>query len=112
MRRKKNTPWPQLLIFLAFATALLYITAERGHAMSVLLLFAALMGFLVAQLSPRKKLLLGLVPAVGGLAASLVVAYQNATPDLTGILNLWVPLILAALVGALVGSRFEILPRS
>lgn len=110
MRRKKNIPWPQLLIFLAFATALLYITAEREHTMPVLLLFASLMGFLVAQLSPRKKLLLGLVPAVGGLAVDLVAAYQQTAPDITGVFNLWVPLILAALVGALVGSRIQAFP--
>ncbi len=108
--RRKNIPWPQLSVFLAFATALLYIAAERGHAMPVLLVFAALMGFLAAQLSPRKKLLLGMVPAAGGLAVDLVIAHQQAAPDITGVLNLWVPLVLAALVGALVGARVRVFP--
>lgn len=94
----------QLAVFLAFATALLYLAAQRHAGAPVGWLVAGLLGLLVALLAPRKKLLLALVPPLGGLAVSFYLAYREGITDPTVTLNVWVPLALAALIGALAGA--------
>lgn len=101
----------ELGVFLVFASALLYLAVERQSSVPALLFVAGLMGLLVGVLAPRKKLLLGLVPALGGFLIHLVVVYPQEIQGLTVLLNLWVPLALASLVGAFLGSRLRLFPR-
>lgn len=98
----------QLVVFLAFATALLYLAAEKQQGAPAAWLVAGLLGLLVATLAPRKKLLLALVPPIGGAAVSSYLAYLDGVIDPTFTLNVWVPMALAALAGALVGSRLRL----
>jgi fumarate reductase subunit D len=98
----------QLAVFLAFSTALLYLAVEQQQEAPVVWLVAGLLGLLVALLAPRKKLLLGLVPPLGGMVISLFLTYREGVANPTVTLNIWVPLALAALVGALVGTRLRL----
>lgn len=102
---------PQLTVFLAFATALLYVVAEQQQSVSATLFFAFALGMLVALMAPRRKLLLSLVPPLGGFAVSVFLAfYEGAATDLGVLLTAWIPLALASLVGALIGARLRLFP--
>ncbi len=99
----------QLVIFLAFASALLYLAADRQESALLVWLVAGLFGLLVAILAPRRKMLLSLVPPLGGFIISWYLAYREGVTDLTVIVNIWVPIALSALVGAVFGTRLKLL---
>lgn len=107
-RARNVNLFPTFVPVLVFSGAVLWAAANRGNSIWVVSAFALGLGAMIAFLAPRRKVLLGSLPALGTFLTLLVLELGGGWAGLREVADYWVPVSLSAIVGALLGTRLKI----
>lgn len=106
-RQRQVNIFPTFVPILLFSGALLWVATEGDTHPVVPMAFSLALGFMLAFLAPRHRVLTGSLPAIGTFALLLLVQVGGGNVPFNDIALVWAPISLTAIIGALLGSRLS-----